>query len=92
MSAISRTSRNLAIHHRRYCRPANPRLVATVTLDDPAWHSHKVRVVGDLMVVNHERNPTPVGRLAEQLPGVRRDLREMLGREPRVPNCRGSSM
>ena len=62
--------------------PQNPHLVATVTLDDPASHSHKVRVVGDLMVVNHERNPTPVGRRAEQLPGVRRDLRETLGREP----------
>jgi hypothetical protein len=27
-----------------------------------------VRLVGDLMIVNHERNPTPVGRRAEQLP------------------------
>lgn len=62
--------------------PGNPRLVATVTLDDPASHSHKVRVVGDLMVVNHERNPTPVGRRAEQLPGVRSELRDALGREP----------
>ncbi len=62
--------------------PKNPRLVATVTLDDPASHSHKVRVAGDLMVVNHERNPTPVGRRAEQLPGVRRELRDALGREP----------
>jgi hypothetical protein len=62
--------------------PKNPRLVATVTLDDPASHSHKVRVAGGLMVVNHERNPTPVGRRAEQLPGVRRELRETLGREP----------
>ena len=62
--------------------PANPRLLATVTLDDPASHSHKVRVAGDLMVVNHERNPTPIGRRAEQMPGVRRELRETLGREP----------
>jgi hypothetical protein len=62
--------------------PANPRLVATVTLDDPTSHSHKVRVAGDLMAVNHERNPTPVGRRAEQLPGTRRELREALGREP----------
>jgi hypothetical protein len=62
--------------------PNNPQLVATVTLDDPASHSHKVRVAGGLMVVNHERNPTPVGRRAEQLPGVRRELRETLGREP----------
>ena len=62
--------------------PANPRLVGTVTLDDPASHSHKVRVAGDIMVVNHERNMTPVGRRAEQMPGVRRELREALGREP----------
>ncbi|HEX3161232.1 MAG TPA: RNA polymerase subunit sigma-70, partial [Pseudolabrys sp.] len=61
--------------------PNNPRLVATVTLDDPTSHSHKVRVVGDVMVVNHERNPTPVGRRAEQLPAVRRELREALGRD-----------
>src|SRR5262245_62455749 len=62
--------------------PKNPRLVATVMLDDPASHSHKVRVAGDLMVVNHERNPTPVGRRAEQLPGARRELQDALGREP----------
>jgi hypothetical protein len=60
---------------------ANPRLVAQVTLDDPTSHSHKVRVAGDVMVVNHERNPTPVGRRAEQMPGVRRSLREALGRD-----------
>jgi hypothetical protein len=62
--------------------PANPRLVATVTLDDATSHSHKVRVAGDLMLVNLERNPTPIGRRAEQMPGVRRELREALGREP----------
>jgi hypothetical protein len=62
--------------------PTNPRLVATVNVDDPISHSHKVRVAGDLMVVNHERNMTPVGRRAEQMPGVRRELREALGREP----------
>jgi len=61
--------------------PKNPRLIATVILDDPTSHSHKVRVAGDLMVVNHERNPTPIGRRAEQLPGVRRELREALGRD-----------
>jgi hypothetical protein len=62
--------------------PRNPRVVATVTLDDPASHSHKVRVVGDVMIVNHERNMTPVGRRAEQLPGVRRELAAALRREP----------
>ena len=39
--------------------PCNPRVVATITLDDPDSHSHKVRVVGDIMIVNHERNMTP---------------------------------
>jgi hypothetical protein len=62
--------------------PVNPRFVATVTLNDPTSHSHKVRVVGDLMIVNHERNPTPIGRRAEQLPGARRELRQALRREP----------
>ncbi len=62
--------------------PANPRVVATVTLDDPASHSHKVRVAGDIMVVNHERNMTAVGRRAEQMPGVRRELTAAFGREP----------
>jgi len=62
--------------------PANPRLVATVTLDDPTSHSHKVRVVGDIMVVNHERNMTPIGRRAEQMPAARRELQAALGREP----------
>ena len=62
--------------------PSRPRVVATVTLDDPSSHSHKVRVAGDVMIVNHERNPTPIGRRAEQLPGVRRELTAALGREP----------
>jgi hypothetical protein len=62
--------------------PYHPRVVATITLDDPSSHSHKVRVVGDVMIVNHERNPTPIGRRAEQLPGVRRELAAALGRPP----------
>jgi hypothetical protein len=62
--------------------PYNPKVVATVTLDDPASHSHKVRVVGDVMIVNHERNMTPIGRRAEQLPAARVALTAALGREP----------
>jgi hypothetical protein len=62
--------------------PKHPRLVATVTLDDPESHSHKVRVVGDVMVVNHERNMSRIGRRAEQLPAVRRELTGQLKREP----------
>jgi hypothetical protein len=62
--------------------PCNPRVVARVMLEDGQSHSHKVRVKGDLMIVNHERNNDGTGRKGEQLPGVRRNLRELLGREP----------
>src|SRR5882724_5743585 len=62
--------------------PYHPRVVATVTLDDPESHSHKVRVVGDVMIVNHERNMTRIGRRAEQLPAARAELTAKLKREP----------
>src|SRR5262245_36625561 len=62
--------------------PANPRVVATITLADTTAHSHKVRVAGDIMIVNHERNPTAVGRRADEMPRVRRELNASLGREP----------
>ena len=62
--------------------PARPRVVAEITLTDPTSHSHKVRVSGDIMIVNHERNPTPIGRRADELPGVTRRLQTSLGREP----------
>src|ERR1700704_3288895 len=62
--------------------PRQPRVVATVTLDDHESHSHKVRVAGDIMIVNHERNMSKIGRRAEQLPAARRTLAEELKREP----------
>src|SRR5205823_8170742 len=62
--------------------PYDPRVVATITLDDPASHSHKVRVVGDVMIVNHERNMSRIGRRAEQLPAARAELTAALKREP----------
>jgi hypothetical protein len=62
--------------------PNNPRVVATITLDDHDSHSHKARVVGDIMIVNHERNPTKIGRRADQMPGLRQALAHTLGREP----------
>lgn len=64
--------------------PYSPRVVATLKMDDPHSHSHKARVAGDIMIVNHERNMTPIGRRAEQLPGVRKMLRDALGRDPTV--------
>src|SRR5437868_11193720 len=62
--------------------PYHPRVVATVALDDPTSHSHKVRVSGDVMIVNHEPNMTPIGRRAEHLPAARAAPAAALGREP----------
>src|SRR5262252_7992069 len=62
--------------------PRSPRVVATITLDDPESHSHKARVAGDLLIVNNERNMSKSGRRAEQLPAARRALADELGREP----------
>ena len=62
--------------------PSKPRVIAEITLADTTSHSHKVRVAGDIMIVNHERNPTALGRRADELPGVRRELVAALGREP----------
>ncbi len=62
--------------------PKNPRVVATVMLDDSESHSHKVRVVGDIMVVNHEQNNKGIGRKAEEMHTVRARLVGTLGREP----------
>jgi hypothetical protein len=62
--------------------PRRPRVVATVTLDDPESHSHKVRVTDGIMIVNHERNMSRIGRRAEQLPAVRCALATELEREP----------
>ena len=62
--------------------PRDPKVVAQIHLDDPASHSHKARVVGDLMIVNSERNMTPIGRRADEMPRVRAKLLAELGREP----------
>ncbi len=62
--------------------PKNPRVVSQISLEDPDSHSHKARVAGDIMIVNSERNMTPIGRRAEELPRLRARLRETLAREP----------
>ncbi len=62
--------------------PENPRVVSQIFLDDPTSHSHKARVVGDIMIVNSERNMTAIGRKADELPKLREQLRAGLGRDP----------
>lgn len=62
--------------------PANPSVVSTVILEDRTSHSHKARVIGDTMIVNHERNNMGIGRKAEQLGPMHKRLQDMLGRDP----------
>ena len=62
--------------------PRKPRLVSQINLEDPTSHSHKARVVGDIMIVNSERNMTAIGRKADELPGLRAQLKESLDRDP----------
>lgn len=62
--------------------PKNPRVVSQIFLDDPTSHSHKARVIGDIMIVNSERNMTAIGRKADELPKLRAQLRAALGRDP----------
>ena len=81
-SATSRTSRTSAPRILDVSDPRKPRVVSQIHLDDPNSHSHKARVIGDIMIVNSERNMTPIGRKAEELPGCARGCEAELGREP----------
>lgn len=62
--------------------PRNPRIVSQIRLDDSDSHSHKARVVGDIMIVNSEQNASAHGRKAEQLPSARAALKQVFGRDP----------
>src|SRR5262245_30874288 len=61
--------------------PKNPRLLSQVPVGDPGSHSHKARVIGDIMIVNSEQNMTAIGRKADELPKLRTQLRALLGRD-----------
>ncbi|WP_205944578.1 LVIVD repeat-containing protein [Pelagibius litoralis] len=62
--------------------PGNPRIAAQIMLDGDASHTHKVRVVGDLMITNVEQNRRHFLRKGEALPETRAGLAATLGRMP----------
>jgi hypothetical protein len=62
--------------------PRKPRVVSQIPVGDPGSHSHKARVVGDIMIVNMEQNMTAIGRKADELPKLRTQLTAALGRAP----------
>jgi hypothetical protein len=62
--------------------PRKPRIVSQIHLEDQHSHSHKARVVGDIMIVNSEQNASALGRKSEQLASTRVALEQSLGRPP----------
>ncbi len=62
--------------------PRAPRVVTTVMIEDPWSHSHKVRVSGDLMIVNHEQNKRHFHRKGEGLLEHTETVRAREGRDP----------
>ncbi len=62
--------------------PKKPKLLSQIPVGDPGSHSHKARVIGDVMIVNVEQNMSAIGRKASELPGLRGQLRAALGRDP----------
>ncbi len=62
--------------------PERPKVVATVPPPSEYSHTHKVRVVGNLMVINVERHRRHFYRRGAPLPEVESRLRKELGREP----------
>ena len=71
--------------------PKHPQVVCQITLDDPESHSHKARVIGNIMIVNSERNMTGIGRKADELPKLRVQLREALGRDADARGARAEA-
>src|SRR6185436_18246613 len=47
--------------------PRKPRIVSQIQLEDDSSHSHKARVVNDIMIVNSEQNGSMLGRKSEIL-------------------------
>jgi len=62
--------------------PKNPRVVSTIELDGDDSHSHKVRVNGDIMITNVERNKRHFRRKGDRLPDLRKSLAADLGHAP----------
>jgi hypothetical protein len=62
--------------------PANPKIVSQITLPGPYSHTHKVRVVGDLMFTNHEQADRHFLRKGDALPAAREKLEASLGHAP----------
>jgi len=61
--------------------PKNPKVICQLPVGDAGSHSHKARVVGNIMITNMEQNMTALGRKADELPKLRVRIKAELGRE-----------
>src|SRR5215217_2206123 len=62
--------------------PKNPRVVSEIRLENNLSHTHKVRVVRDLMFTNVEQNDRHLKRKADRLEEASMKLSATLGRAP----------
>lgn len=62
--------------------PKNPKVISELRLENDLSHTHKVRVVGDLMFTNVEQNDRHLKRKADRLDEASAKLVSTLGREP----------
>jgi hypothetical protein len=62
--------------------PTDPKIVSQIKLEGDDTHTHKVRVVGDLMFTNYEQFNRHFRRKGDALPDARSRLEASLGRTP----------
>lgn len=62
--------------------PSKPRVVAEIPPPSPYSHTHKIRVVGNLLISNVERHNRHFYRKGEHLSSTEIELRRHLGRAP----------
>jgi hypothetical protein len=62
--------------------PTRPRVASTIKLPTDDSHTHKVRVAGDIMIVNVEQNDRHAIRRGQKLNDAEARLRGELGRAP----------
>ena len=63
--------------------PKKPKVVCTLPLETQRSHTHKVRVVGDIMITNVEQNERHATRAAANLKDAEARLTAALGRKPK---------
>ena len=61
--------------------PRKPKIVSQLKIDDPYMHSHKARVVGDIMITNYEKYNYLFVRKAERLASVKEQIRKKTGKD-----------